>query len=311
VVMRPVMNAPFIAASQAIYKTIPFKSYIFRLLRWMWTPPESVYQHLHFSGDFTIHVDADHSFKMCNHGAIYNTLFWRGIAGGGTSLEIWKRLSRDASVIVDIGAHNGLYALLSRSVNKTATIVAFEAVERVFKAMEANVALNRYVVTAENMAVSDRSGEAMFYDLPGDQPNSGSLDTEIAVMRPDCVPISIKTTRLDGYLSSKGIEAPDLIKIDVERHEPSVIRGMEAFLCERKPSLIIEILTEEVATIAESLLREIGYTFYSINDKLWYIEPVETLSPSGVIGQNFLICTSDIVSSYLADLVRNSSSMTR
>jgi hypothetical protein len=69
------VNAPFISVSQAIYKTIPFKPYVFRLLRGMWTPPESVYQHLHFSGDFTIHVDADHSFKMCNQGAIYNTLF--------------------------------------------------------------------------------------------------------------------------------------------------------------------------------------------------------------------------------------------
>ena len=305
------MHAPFIAVSRAIYKTIPFKPYVFRLLRWMWTPPELIYQHLHFSGDFTIQVDADHSFKMCNHGAYHNTLFWRGIAGGGTSLEIWKRLSRNASVIIDIGAHHGLYALLSRSVNKTATIVAFEAVERVFEVMEENVALNGYVIAAENMAVSDRSGEAMFYDLPGDQPVAGSLDAEIAVLIPDSVPISIKTTRLDGYLSSKGIEAPDLIKIDVERHEPSVICGMEDFLYERKPSLIIEILTEEVATLAGSLLRGIGYTFYSINDKLWHIEPVETLSPRGVIGQNFLICTSDIASSYLADLVRNSASVTR
>ena len=128
---------------------------------------------------------------------------------------------------------------------------------------------------------------------------------------PGSVPISIKTTRLDGYLASKGIEAPDLIKIDVEGHEPSVICGMEDFLYERKPSLIIEILSEDIATLASSVLRGIGYTFYSINDKLWHIEPVETLSPRGVIGQKFLICTSDIVSSYLADLVRNSASVTR
>jgi FkbM family methyltransferase len=63
-----------------------------------------------------------------------------------------------------MGAHNGLYALLSRSVNRTATILAFEAVERVFEVMEENLALNGYVITAENMAVSDRSGEAVFYD---------------------------------------------------------------------------------------------------------------------------------------------------
>jgi FkbM family methyltransferase len=301
------VNAPFIAVSRAIYKTIPFKRHVFRLLRWMWTPSELIYKHLHFSGDFTIQVDTDHSFKMCNHGAYQNTLFWRGIAGGGTSLEIWKRLSRNASVIVDIGAHHGLYALLSRSVNKSATIVAFEAVERVFEVMEENVAVNGYVIKAENMAVSDRSGDAMFYDLPGDQPVAGSLDG--SVLFPGFMPVSIKTTRLDRYLASKGIEAPDLIKIDVERHEPSVIRGMGDFLSQRKPSLIIEILTEEVATLAESLLRGIGYTFYSINDEA--IEPVKTLSPRGVIGKKFLICTSDTVSSYLADLVRNSASVTR
>ena len=93
----------------------------------------------------------------------------------GTSLEIWRRLSRNASVIIDIGAHHGLYALLSRSVNKTATIVAFEAVERVFEVMEENVLLNGYVIAAENIAISDRAGEAIFHDYQGDHPVSGSL----------------------------------------------------------------------------------------------------------------------------------------
>ena len=301
------MNATFSTVGQTIYKKVPFKPYVLRLLRWIWTPPEAIYQHLHFTGDFKIQVDAAHGFKMRHHGhASENTFFWRGIAGGGTSLEIWKRLSRNASVIIDIGAHHGLYALVSRSVNKTATIVAFEPAERVFEVMKENVALNGYAIMAENLAVSDRSGEAIFYDLPEDQPVAGSLDAEVARLRPDFVPISVETTSLSEYLGGKGIQTPDLIKIDVERHEPSVIRGMGDFLSQRKPSLVIEILNEEVATVVGSLLRGVDYAFYSINDELWHIEPVETLSPRGVVGQNFLICTADIASAHLADLIRSS-----
>ncbi|MCQ4190297.1 FkbM family methyltransferase, partial [Methylocystis suflitae] len=126
-------------------------------------------------------------------------------------------LARDSRVIIDVGAHHGLYALMARALNRSASIVAFEPNERVFQVMTENIALNRFVITEEKLAVSDSSGEATFYDLPGDQPVAASLDAEVARLRPDFVPTSVRTTRLDQYIDDRGIGAPDLIKIDVER----------------------------------------------------------------------------------------------
>jgi hypothetical protein len=50
----------------------------------------------------------------------------------------------------------------------------------------------------------------------------------------------VKTDTLDNFTKEKNI-IPDVIKIDVEGHELSVLKGAENFISKHHPTLIIEI----------------------------------------------------------------------
>lgn len=60
------------------------------------------------------------------------------------------------------------------------------------------------------------------------------------------------------YIESNDIKKIDLVKIDVEMHEPEVIEGFGKYLQLFRPVVFIEILTEKVA---DELNKLIGNDF--------------------------------------------------
>ena len=50
-----------------------------------------------------------------------------------------------------------------------------------------------------------------------------------------------------GLVEDSGATAVDLLKIDVETHEPAVLKGFLDLLRRDRPTLLIELLTDEVA----------------------------------------------------------------
>jgi FkbM family methyltransferase len=280
------------AGLRAAYRAVPFKSSLFSVVRKLGSPPKRLYQHLHFSGVITISIDKSHAFKMRALGAAdENRLFWSGYSGDyePVSLELWRRLAERSKVIVDAGAHHGLYSLAARALNPDAAIFAFEPLERVFRTLIGNIALNGYDVVAETKALSDTTGLIEFFDLPEDQPVSASADSEVARLRPDAIVRTLPSARLDDYLNGAGAADPDLIKIDVERHEPAVLRGMGAVLARAKPAILLEVLTDKVAEELELLLQGLGFSYFLLREGSREVVPVSSLRPEASVGQNFLI----------------------
>jgi len=276
------------------YRLVPFKRPLFHLVRRVATVREPLYRHLHFTGEFTIRIGKRASFRMHHFGGSgENSLFWSGYRGDyePVSLEVWRRLVPTARVIVDAGAHHGLYSLAARAMNPAATIAAFEPVPRLLDQMLENIRINGFRINAECMALSDATGSSTFYDLPEDQPVAASLDPEVARLRPDAIATTLQTIRLDDYLRNKGCDSIDLIKIDVERHEPAVIRGMGKMLGESRPSMLVEVLNTKVAREVEGLLEGLGYEYYRLDEEGRTVGRVARLDPGDIIGQNFLICT--------------------
>jgi FkbM family methyltransferase len=253
---------------EQVYLQVPLKRPVFEVLRRTFRLPKRLTSHLHFRGTFTVRIDAFHHFRLQHWGyMVENDLFWNGFGNGyeGTSLQVWRRLAPHAKVIVDVGANTGIYSLVAQSLNPTATIVALEPVERVFRRLQRNVALNGGAVTVEQLAASDTTGEATIYDLPTDHELTASLDHSM----PDlcgvtAVKYSVATKRLEDVLSSAGLSSVDLVKIDVELFEPQVLLGMGAFLSNCKPSILIEILTERVAREVTDITRGLGYNIFQI-----------------------------------------------
>ena len=147
-----------------IYSCVPFKDFFFKGLKKVWQPPESVYKHLHFHGVFRVNVNEKKGFKIMHYGfEIENEIFWNGLGKSweSVSLNLWKELCLNSTVIFDIGANTGVYSLVAKSLNPSAKVFAFEPVERVFKKLLYNIQINKYNIICFQKAVSNSIGKAI------------------------------------------------------------------------------------------------------------------------------------------------------
>jgi FkbM family methyltransferase len=165
-------------------------------------------------------------------------------------LEDWVN---SGNWVLDVGANVGQYtAKFSKLIGPTGRVIAFEPVPRTFELLAANTAqLPIQNVTLINAAASDSVHIAGItipkFDTGLDNYYMANLTkepTELSVM---CLPID--TLNIPEHIT--------LIKIDVEGHEISALKGMEQLLRRDKPVLIVEGYIDEVA----AYLSTLGYSF--------------------------------------------------
>jgi FkbM family methyltransferase len=133
--------------------------------------------------------------------------------------------------VFDVGANVGEYAasLLELSGDRT-RIYCFEPASGTFRTLSEALE-GRPGVTLENCGLGDADTEATLYSL-GDGSKLASLyerRIEHAGVHLDHKE-TIRLLTLDGYCAQHGIDAIDLLKMDVEGHEMSVMRGARRML---------------------------------------------------------------------------------
>lgn len=82
---------------KSLYSVFPFKKQLFSVIKTFWTPPTSIYRHLHFKAPFNVTIAPNEQFKMQHYGfEIENEVFWKGVQNGWEkqSLSLWIPLSR-------------------------------------------------------------------------------------------------------------------------------------------------------------------------------------------------------------------------
>lgn len=125
---------------------------------------------------------------------------------------------RASGTYVDVGANIGQLAIAAAMTSGVdGRVVAIEANPRVFRYLQGNVALNHLgppAVRLVNVAVGERDGTVVFTDVRAD-------DVNRVVMHGTGLEVPMK--RLDDLL--KDIPRIDLLKIDVEGFEKSVLLG--------------------------------------------------------------------------------------
>jgi hypothetical protein len=100
--------------------------------------------------------------------------------------------------------------------------------------------------------------------------------------------VEIDIVRLDTFIKQNNIQHIDLMKIDVETHEPQVLEGMGGYLKKFQPTFIIEILDDVIAEKLNVIFEGMGYLYFNIDDENNSIRRVEKLTKSDY--WNFLIC---------------------
>lgn len=277
-----------------IYRTIPYKKNIFQATKKIWKPSPNIYQHLHFQDKFKVEIDKEHSFMIQHHGfQVENEIFWSGITGGWekVSLGLWIELCKTSNTILDIGANTGVYSLIAKSINPLASVYAFEPVSRVFNKLIHNNTINNYDIVCIEKAVSDSDGEAVIFDTGGEHTYSVTVNKNLNQAGTPIYQTTISTIQLSTFIESNSIKAIDLMKIDVETHEPEVLIGMGAYLQKYQPTLLIEVLNEEVASQLNKILSQLPYLFFNIDENKG-IRQVENINKSDYY--NFLCCSRQV-----------------
>jgi FkbM family methyltransferase len=275
-----------------IYYTIPFKKEIFQILK-PFNIPRSIYQHLYFHGIFKVNFQKCH-FLIKHYGhQVENDIFWSSLTGGWekVSLQLWIALCKESNTIIDIGANTGVYSLVAKAVNHNSKVYAFEPVKRVFQKLKTNCEINEFDVRCFEMALSNYDGEATIYDPPTEHVYSVTVNKNL-FDNLDAIETKIQARKLATIIRETNIDNIDLMKIDVETHEPEVLEGMEYFLEKFQPTLLIEILNDTIGQRVQEILKKIDYLYFSI-DEASKPEKVVEITKS-YRNRNYLICKKQI-----------------
>jgi len=281
--------------AKKVYRSVPFKHPTFRICRKFLPVSERVYKHLSFEGVITIPVDTGHRFRMHHYGfELENSIFWEGLENGWErqSIGIWKQLVKRSTTIFDIGANTGVYSLIAACLNPDSRVFALEPIERVFQRMVRNVELNKYKIHCLPMAASNFDGRATVYDTPTDHIYSVTVNKNLNNPGTAIVPTEISTVRLDSIIEDNKIQHIDLMKIDVETHEPEVLQGMGQYLMKFCPTILIEVLNDEIGKRIEQLVKDNGYLYFNIDERSNKVTKMKSITKSAYY--NYLLCSEGI-----------------
>jgi FkbM family methyltransferase len=159
-------------------------------------------------------------------------------------------------VLLDIGANVGLISLLLA--DKIQHAILFEPNPTAAARARENLALNHLGFEVLELALSDQPGVVEIENAGG----VDSCNRTVVGFTTSLPTISVRRNTLDHFLEEHGVLPAPIcaVKIDVEGHENSVLRGMLGLLGTHRPKLVMfEYLqrTNLVETI--ELFSRVGY----------------------------------------------------
>lgn len=175
-------------------------------------------------------------------------------------IRVFRTFLTQRSIVLDIGANFGLYTALSASIVRDhGRLYAFEGNSRIFESLQRTIAANDLYlnpnIRAANVLVSGESGRGVLH-YSANLPSGGTMsDVQLSGGKQHAVEVDMTT--IDDFLPP---DLPvDLVKIDVEGHEPMVMRGMEQTIA-RSPN--IRIVTEFADSLLAHTVNPAEFTDY-------------------------------------------------
>lgn len=171
----------------------------------------------------------------------------RGVIGqiersGGTYepgvMTVLRRVLRPDAVAFDVGANVGVFAVVMARLVPRGHVYAFEPAKETYDYLVRNLEANGTAnFSAEQAAAFHESGSVQFMFSSAYPPGSFVGDSA----EPGAEARTVPAVALDDYVASHHIDRVDLIMIDAEGAELSVLRGATATLANHQPALLIEI----------------------------------------------------------------------
>lgn len=273
------MNNKFIAYNKNYNLPNQFLKFFYRIIKYFFKPKTICIKKIKKLGiRYFVFINEDIGFRMLfpglhelNEIRILDNLF----------KLIINRKEKNI-VFIDVGVNFGLFSIyFAKQLKNEGHVYAFEPEEKCINLIKKNSLLNNINnITIHECAVSDKIGFTQMSNVD-DQTALGYVDN---VKKEHDDSNKIKVITLDSIFVKEKKEI-DIVKIDVEGHETSVINGFKSSLSDKRISpkvMMIELVDEHLARFGHnkveliSFINSFGYEPY-INYRGKKLEEYSTL----------------------------------
>ncbi len=245
--------AEFLRRTFRAYRNLPL-SPGHALLRRLFRAVIARHQRIHMRNGIRLVVDLD--------SVVQHTIFW--MDGDMEPQLEWavREFLPAGGTCVDCGANCGYIGLFSRRM-RSARVVFVEPHPVLAATVRRNIAVNGWEAhcAVVEAAASDKEGSAQLFESP-DYDGEHSLLQDWAGNRKQVRGVDVRLTTLPKIFAEQGLGRIDLLKVDTEGHDVSVLRGLGA---ELRPDRIRVLYTELGRNRDEGirLLQAAGYEGYA------------------------------------------------
>lgn len=192
----------------------------------------------------TNRFDGDLKFQCDLNEHIGSQIFWRG-SYSSDSLRILNQLLSREKTFIDVGANQGEFTLFAAKRLQKGRVIAFEPTSYMYERLAQNVALNGFRnVDLVKKALSDKPGQLPIYAPMGkfhDATVNAGLPSLYKTGASSDYLETIDVTTLDAYVRLARPARIDVIKVDIEGAELSMLHGAAETIGSFRPILIIEV----------------------------------------------------------------------
>lgn len=195
-------------------------------------------------------------------------VYYRGLYEGEV-IESFRSVLRPGMTVVDVGANTGMYSVVAGFlVGEKGRVVAIEPQPGIVDLLKKNVKLNglENVLTME-IALGEQAGSGRLWQPSST--NDGQATLRLQKDEQHCGdPVDVHIEALSTVLANADTTEVDVLKIDVEGAELTVLKGFGDFLEHRPPAYIfIECIDEHLRrfeTSSEELFRFLEHYSYGV-----------------------------------------------
>jgi FkbM family methyltransferase len=173
-----------------------------------------------------------------------------------------KDFLREDSVFMDVGANIGVVSVFASQIIKKGKIFSFEPSGSTFEILKKNLEPYKKICEILNFALGDKSGKVKFIEFyRGFGGNMVYNSEERSIFEKkfqnnQTLIEEVEMITIDEFISLKGINKVDLIKMDVEGYEINVVEGAKETIFNFSPVIVIgDIDFQKMAEIKNTIKK--------------------------------------------------------